>query len=161
MTLVAEPPAGIADGMVPFRFAPGVRETLSRFRGRCTVVRLATLDNDVLGVPRWYTLQDAWAENASPAASTWASNPVVAVGPSDPPELVLATSTPVVVVGADNASTSWARQVVDAVRATCRAVLVVDMGLHPGPSYADIATFGFDRRHGAALLALLTAPSAA
>jgi len=42
------------------------------------------------------------------------------------------------------------------VRATCRSVLVVDMGPRPDPSYADIATYGFDRRHGDALLGLLT-----
>ncbi|WP_431220811.1 hypothetical protein [Leifsonia xyli] len=155
MTLVAEP--GVrAEAFAPFGFAPGVREALSRFQGRCTVVRLATVDNDVLGVPRWYTLQDAWAEPGSSVASRWARHPVVSVGPSDDPELVLATSTPVVVVGADNAATRWARQVVDAVRATCRSVLVVDMGTRPDPSYADIATFGFDRQHGAALLGLLT-----
>ncbi|MDR6970055.1 hypothetical protein [Leifsonia shinshuensis] len=156
MTLVAEPELRSASP-VTFGFANGVRDALPRFRGRCTVVRLATLDNDVLGVPRWYTLQDAWAEEGSALASRWAGNPVVQVGPSDDPELVLATATPVVVVGADNAATRWARQVVDAVRATCRSVLVVDMGAHPEPSYADIATFGHDRRHGAALLALLTA----
>jgi len=157
MTMVADPATALADAPA-FGFAPGVREALDAFRGRCTVVRLATLDNDVLGVPRWYTLQEAWAEPGSTAASRWARNPVVAVGPGDGPELVLATATPVVVFGADNAATRWARQVVDAVRATCRAVLVVDMGARPGPSYADIATYGHDRAHGAALLALLTAP---
>ena len=156
MTLVAEPEVG-AESPVRLGFAPGVRDTLPRFRGRCTVVRLATLDNDVLGVPRWYTLQEAWAQPGSPAMARWGGNPVVSVGPSDDPELVLATATPVVVVGADNAASRWTRQVVDAVRATCRSVLVVDMGNRPDPSYADIATFGHDRRHGAALLALLTA----
>jgi hypothetical protein len=156
MTLFAEPEVRTE---IPVRlaFAPGVHETLTRFHGRCTVVRLATLDNDALGVPRWYTLEEAWAEPGSPVASRWAGNPVVSVGPSDAPELVLATATPVVVVGADNAASRWARHVVDAVRATCRSVLVVDMGPRPDPSYADIATFGHDRRHGAALLALLTA----
>ena len=156
MTLVVEPEAR-AETRVSFGFAPGVREGLARFRGRCTVVRLATVDNDVLGVPRWYTLGEAWAEPGSAAAARWAGNPVVMVGPDDDPELVLATATPVVVVGADNAASRWARQVVDAVRATCRSVLVVDMGARPEPSYADIATFGHDRAHGAALLALLTA----
>lgn len=157
MTLLLEPDT--ARGDVPvFSFAPGVREALSAFHGRCTVVRLATLDNDVLGVPRWFTLQEAWAEPGSAVVSRWGRNPVVDVGPADDPELVLATATPVVVMGADNAATRWARQVVDAVRATCRAVLVVDMGARPEPSYADIATYGHERAHGAALLALLTAP---
>lgn len=156
MTMFAEPEVRVE---LPVRlgFAPGVRETLPRFQGRCTVVRLSTLDNDVLGVPRWYTLQEAWAEPGSAVASRWGANPVVAVGPSDDPELVLATATPVVVIGADNASSRWARGVVDAVRATCRSVLVVDMGERPDPSYADLATFGHDRRHGAALLSVLTA----
>lgn len=157
MTLIAEPEAGLRAEPVRLGFAPGVRDTLVRFQGRCTVVRLATLDNDLLGVPRWYTLQEAWAEQGSPVAARWGGNPVVSVGPSDDPELVLATATPVVVVGVDNAATRWARPVVDAVRATCRSVLVVDMGPRPDPSYADVATFGYDRRHGAALLALLTA----
>jgi hypothetical protein len=154
MTLVVEPEAR-AGALVPFRFAPGVRESLARFRGRCTVVRLATVDNDVLGVPPWYTLGEAWAEPGSAVASRWAGNPVVAVGPGDDPELVLATATPVVVVGADNGAAGWSRRVVDAVRATCRSVLVVDMGAHPDPAYADLATFGHDRPRGAALLALL------
>jgi hypothetical protein len=156
MTLLADAVDLDLDASRGFRFAPGVREALTAFRGRCTVVRLATLDNDVLGVPRWYTLQEAWADAGSDSAASWSGNPVVAVGPSDDPELVLATATPVVVVGADNAAARWTRQVVDAVRATCRTVLVVDMGARPDPSYADIATYGFDRRHGAALLGLLT-----
>lgn len=155
MTLLADADLD-ADAALSFRFAPGVQDRLAAFRGRCTVVRLATLDNEVLGVPRWYTLQEAWAEPGSATAASWSGNPVVAVGPSDDPELVLATGTPVVVVGADNAAARWTRQVVDAVRATCRSVLVVDMGGRPDPSYADIATYGFDRRHGAALLGLLT-----
>ncbi|MFF9562990.1 hypothetical protein ACF1AJ_06570 [Leifsonia sp. NPDC014704] len=156
MTLLADAVDLGRDAADTFRFAPGVREALTAFRGRCTVVRLATLDNDVLGVPRWYTLQEAWAEPGSDAASSWSGNPVVDVGPSDDPELVLATATPVVVVGADIAAARWTRQVVDAVRATCRSVLVVDMGERPDPSYVDIATYGHDRRHGAALLGLLT-----
>ncbi|ANF33219.1 hypothetical protein A0130_17545 [Leifsonia xyli] len=157
MTMVVEPEAR-AETLVTFGFAPGVRESLGRFGGRCTVVRLATVDNDVLGVPRWYTLGEAWAEPGSAVASRWGGNPVVMVGPGDDPELVLATSTPVVVLGADNAAARWTRRVVDAVRATCHNVLVVDMGAHPDASYADIATFGHDRAHGAALLTLLTAP---
>lgn len=156
MTLLADAVDLGRDAADAFRFAPGVRDALTAFRGRCTVVRLATLDNDVLGVPRWYTLQEAWAEPGSDAAASWSGNPVVDVGPSDDPELVLATATPVVVVGADIAAARWTRQVVDAVRATCRSVLVVDMGERPDPSYADIATYGHDRRHGAALLGLLT-----
>ncbi|WP_285113354.1 hypothetical protein [Leifsonia sp. fls2-241-R2A-40a] len=155
MTLLADAPAFV-DATTAFRFAPGVREALGRFQGRCTVVRLATVDNDVLGVPRWYTLQEAWGVPGSDAASTWSANPVVAVGPSDDPDLVLATATPVIVVGADIAASRWTRLVVDAVRATCRAVLVVDVGERPAPPYADIATFGHDRAHGAALLGLLT-----
>ncbi|MGO4594327.1 hypothetical protein AB4Z18_10965 [Leifsonia sp. 2TAF2] len=156
MTLLAEAIPLHDGGASGFRFSPSMREGLARFRGRCTVVRLASLDNDALGVPRWYTLQEAWAAPGSAMASSWSRNPVVDVGPTDDPELVLATATPVVVVGADIAATRWARQVVDAVRATCLSVLVVDMGLRPEPSYADIATYGYDRQHGAALLALLT-----
>jgi hypothetical protein len=156
MTMLAErviDRVGVAEA---FRFAPGVRDVLPRFRGRCTVVRLSTLDNEVLRVPRWYTLDEAWCETGSALASAWRRNPVVSVGPSDSPELVLATATPVIVLGADNAGNAWARSVVDAIRAACRHVLVVDLGMHPDTAYADIATFGSDRSRGGALLSVLT-----
>jgi hypothetical protein len=157
MTLLAERTIDATRAPGEFRFAPGIHENLALFRGRCTVVRLSTLDNEVLGVPRWYTLDEAWCEPRSAVASAWRRNPVVSVGPSDHPDLVLATGTPVVVVGAGNATAPWTRAVIDCVRATCRSVLVVDLGAGPDHDYADIATFGSDRSRGAALLSLLTA----
>ena len=81
MTLVAEPLA-IAEGREAgeprgrghghgFGFAPGVLETLGAFGDRCTVVRLASLGNERLDVPRWSTLAEAWAE---PGLRTTASD---------------------------------------------------------------------------------------
>lgn len=158
MTMLAEAPAARAS-IAGFRFAPGVREVLPDVRTRCTVVRLDSLGNERLGVPRWYTLAEAWGEPGSAFAASWARNPQVEAGPDDDPHLVLATGTPVVVLGADIGSAAWSRAVVDAVRASCRRVLVVDLGGDPDPRYADVATFGHDRERGAALLRLLSEPS--
>jgi hypothetical protein len=154
MTLLLErPSAAVAES---FAYAPGARDALHEFQGRCTVVRLATIDNEVLGVPRWATLAEAWTDPAAPARRRWSDNPVVTVGPADDPDLVLATLTPVIVFGVDNEAHGFVRGVIDAVRASCTSVLVVDMGLRlTGHRYADIATFGFDRARGGALLDLL------
>lgn len=146
-----------AEAPACFHLAPGVRETLPLPGDRCTVVRLATLDNELLGVPRWASLAEAWCEPGSELAAVWARNPVVAVDEEDDPHLVLATGTPVVVVGVDNAAAGWTRAVVEAVRASCPRVVVVDMGTRPEARYADIATHGHGREHGAALLRLLSA----
>ncbi|WP_431280217.1 hypothetical protein [Leifsonia poae] len=155
MTMLLErPAAAIAES---FALGLGVRDALPRFQGRCTVVRLATIDNEVLDVPRWSTLAEAWADPADAAWRRWSDNPVVTVGPADDPNLVLATLTPVIVIGVDNEANGYARSVIDAVRASCASVLVVDMGLRlTDHRYADIATFGFDRARGGALLDLLT-----
>jgi len=165
MTLVDEPIVLERTAGRPFRFGPGVLGRLSAFRGRCTVVRLASASNERLRVPRWYTLAEAWAEPGTAAAGQWSRNPVIDVDPSDPPDLVLATGTPVVVIGADIATAPWQRAVVDAVRASCARVLVVEVAPFPASvpiplrDYADIETFGHDRDRGAQLLALLSAPS--
>jgi hypothetical protein len=155
MTMLLErPAAAVAES---FGFAPGAKDALPEFQGRCTVVRLATIDNEVLGVPRWSTLAEAWADPVAPIRRQWSDNPVVTVGPADDPDLVLATLTPVIVFGVDNEAHGYARCLIDAVRASCSSVLVVDMGLRlTGHRYADIATFGFDRTRGDALLDLLT-----
>lgn len=140
-----------------FAFSKHAMAVLPAFHRRCTVVRLATVDNDVLGVPRWSTLAEAWAVQDSRAGRLWESNPVVSVGRADDPDLVLATGSPVVIIGIDNERFAWVRAVVDAVRASCRSVLLVDLGHGlTGHEYADIATFGYDRTRGAALLDLLT-----
>ena len=108
MSLVLERPASavVAES---FAFAPGARDALPEFQGRCTVVRLATIDNEVLGVPRWATLAEAWADPVAPARRRWSENPVVTVGPADDPDLVLATLTPVIVFGVDNEAHGYAR----------------------------------------------------
>lgn len=157
MTLVAESVAHADAVPGTFRFGPGVLGALSAFRGRCTVVRLASAGNERLGVPRWYTLAEAWAEPGSSDAAQWSRNPVIDVDASDPPELVLATGTPVVVIGADIADLPWQRAVVDAVRSVCDRVLVVDVSAAPAcdSRYADVETFGHDRSRGSELLALL------
>ncbi|WP_295125541.1 hypothetical protein [uncultured Leifsonia sp.] len=169
MTLLAEPIVHSVDearfdrAPRPFRFGAGVLDRLHAFRGRCTVVRLATLSNERLAVPRWYTLAEAWAEPGSAEATRWTDNPVIHVGPSDPAELVLATGTPVIVVGVAISTAAWQRAVVDAVRSACERVLVVDMAVSPtgapAPGYADVQTFGHHREHGAELVRLLSAPS--
>ncbi|GAA1442802.1 hypothetical protein [Leifsonia poae] len=158
MTLVLEREDTDTAVVESFAIAPRAKESLPLFRGRCTVVRLASIDNDVLGVPRWSTFAEIWGEPGSARTLRWVDNPVVTVGPHDDPDLVLATRTPVVVVGIDNERTAYARVVIDAIRASCNSVLVVDMGHRlTGHSYADVATFGFDRDRGAALIRLLTA----
>ncbi|MFF1634045.1 hypothetical protein [Leifsonia sp. NPDC058248] len=158
MTLLLERRRPADEPAQSFAFAAWAKEVLPLFRGRCTVVRLASIDNEVLGVARWSTLAEAWTEPGSAAGRHWSENPVVTVGPGDDPHLVLATRTPVVVVGVDNEAHGYARAVIDSVRASCSAVLVVDMGHRlTGHSYADLATFGFDRDRGGALLELLTA----
>ena len=150
MTLVAETQA-----LTGFRFAPGVREELPAFRTRSTVVRLASLDNERLGVPRWYTLAEAWTEPGSPEGALWSRNPVIDVDRDDPPEPVFATGAPVIVLGAGLGAMPWQRAVVDAVRALGARVLVVEMGAIVVPGYADIATGGYGRAHGERLLSLL------
>ena len=154
MTLVADTRTAPAD-LTGFRFAPGVRAALPAFRTRCTVVRLASLDNERLGVPRWYTLAEAWTEPGSPEDALWSRNPVIDVDSHDPPEPVLATSTPVIVLGAGLGTIPWQRDVVDAVRALGARVLVVEMGHLIVPGYADIATGGYGRERGERLVALL------
>jgi glycosyltransferase involved in cell wall biosynthesis len=154
MTLVADTRTAPAD-LTGFRFAPGVREALPAFRTRCTVVRLASLDNEHLGVPRWYTLAEAWTDLGTAEEALWSGNPVIDVDSDDPAEPVLATGAPVIVLGAGLGVIPWQRDVVDAVRALGARVLVVEMGPVVMPGYADIATGGYARAHGARLVSLL------
>ncbi len=141
-----------------FAYAPSAKHDLAAFRTRCTVVRLETVDNDVLGVARWVSFTDVWAGAGAHGSRLWRENPVISVGEGDDPRLVLATQTPVIVFGADNHAHPYARAVIDHIRATCRSVLVVDMG-HGlrDHAYADVATFGYDPDRGEALIELLTA----
>ncbi|MGH1523251.1 hypothetical protein ACRAWC_03915 [Leifsonia sp. L25] len=159
MTLIADTRTAPAD-LTGFRFAAGVREGLAAFRTRCTVVRLASLDNERLGVPRWYTLAEAWTEPGSREDALWSRNPVIDVDRHDPPEPVLATGAPVIVLGAGLGAMPWQRAVVDAVRTLGARVLVVEMGAMVVPGYADISTGGHSRAQGAALVSLLCAGDA-
>jgi beta-N-acetylhexosaminidase len=66
-----------------------------------------------------------------------------------------------VLVGKNNHSHDWVRDLVDAARRDHPATLVVDMGWpDTGRRYADVATFGASRHVGEALAAWLegTAP---
>ncbi len=139
-----------------FACTPAARRLFTAFRGRCTIVRLDTVDNDVLGVARWVAFAEVWAGPGTRVARHWLDNPVIQVAEGDDPRLVLATGTPVVVFGVDNHRHSYARAVIDHLRSTCRTILVVDMGITLRDlAYADIATFGYDRQRGAALVELL------
>jgi hypothetical protein len=163
MTLVAEPLSSCAptDGGADFQFAPGVRQSLPGFRTRCTVVRLASAGNDLLRVPRWFTIADAWADPGSVEEALWSGHPVVAVDRTDSPELVIATGAPVVVLGASIGASHWQRDVVDAIRTASARVLVVDLSPSARSGYADIATGGADRERGRRLLSLLSGPNEA
>lgn len=158
MTIILE--RGASAVTESFVVATRVMDALETFRSRSTVVRLGSIDNETLGVARWSTLADAWTAPGSRARARWSQNPVISVAPGDDPELVLATRTPVIVLGADNHAHAYAKAVIDGVRASCVAVLVVDMGSGAaGSDYADIVTSGFDRARGSALLELLTGES--
>ncbi|WP_426520395.1 hypothetical protein ACPPVQ_08055 [Diaminobutyricibacter sp. McL0618] len=139
-----------------FAYTPEARRLFTSFRGRSTIVRLESVDNDVLGVPRWVPFAEVWAGTGARMARQWLDNPVIQIAEGDDPRLVLATGTPVILFGVDNHRHEYARAVIDHLRSTCRTVLVVDMGttLHD-LAYADIATFGYDQEHGAALVDLL------
>ncbi len=140
-----------------FAYTTDGRRMFSAFRSRSTIVRLDTVDNDVLGVPRWVPFAEVWAGRGARVARQWLDNPVIQVAEGDDPRLVLATGTPVIVFGVDNHRHGYARAVIDHLRAMCTLVLVVDMGTTlQDLAYADIATFGYDHEHGAALLDLLT-----
>ncbi|WP_345764117.1 hypothetical protein [Diaminobutyricibacter sp. McL0608] len=140
-----------------FAYTPEAGRMFSAFRGRSTIVRLDTVDNDVLGVARWVPFAEVWGRPGSSATPQWHDNPVIQVGEDDDPRLVLATGTPVVLFGVDNHRHAYARAVIDHVRSNCRTVLVVDMGVAlQDLVYADVATFGHDPARGAALVDLLT-----
>jgi hypothetical protein len=143
-----------------FAYTPAARRLFAAFRGRSTIVRLETVDNDVLGVARWVPFADVWSGAGRPVTRNWLDNPVVQVAEGDDPRLVLATGTPVVLFGVDNYRHAYARAVIDHLRSTCRTLLVVDMGITlQDLAYADIATFGYDPERGAALVDLLTGAS--
>lgn len=156
MTLVADAVAHSSlDGGADLRCTPGARRALPHFRTRCTVVRLTSAGNDLLGVPRWFTIAEAWADPGSWEAELWSGHPVIMVDPTDSPELVIATGTPVIILGAAIAASHWQRNVVDSVRRSCPQVLVVDLSPSAKPGYADIITGGPGRERGGRLLALL------
>jgi hypothetical protein len=140
-----------------FAFSSEAARSLPAFRGRSTVIRLDTIDNETLGVARWVPFAEVWIRPGAPVARQWLEDPVIQIGEGDDPRLVLATGAPVAIFGIDNHRHAYARAVIDHVRSTCRTVLVVDMGLTlQDLAYADIATFGHDPERGAALVDLLT-----
>ena len=151
-----------AEAARSFAYSPTAARMISAFHGRSTIVRLDTVDNAVLGVPRWVAFGDLWSHPGMRGPGHWRDNPVIEVAEGDDPRLVLATGTPVVLFGVDNHLHRYARAVIDHLRSTCRTVLVVDMGVALRDlAYADIATFGYDEERGAALIDLLTTERAA
>ncbi|WP_426625059.1 beta-N-acetylhexosaminidase [Leifsonia sp. McL0607] len=135
--------------------------------GRYSVVRLDTVANIAIGRAPWGPFAEVAAAGSTEAGRTggassrFAANPLVVFTERDHPDLVLAASSPVLVVGKDNHRHGFARAAIDRLRAERDSVLVVDMGWPSDDrAYADIATFGASRLIGRALIELLDDDSA-
>ncbi|WP_082518726.1 glycoside hydrolase family 3 protein [Leifsonia sp. Leaf336] len=136
--------------------------------GRYSIVRIDTVANIAIGQAPWGPFADVAAAagtreaGADRATSRFAANPLVVFTEGDHPDLVLAASSPVLVVGKDNHRHAFARAAIDRLRAERDSVLVVDMGWPSDDrAYADIATFGASRLIGRALIELLDRDPAA
>ncbi|GAA3859643.1 glycoside hydrolase family 3 protein [Leifsonia kafniensis] len=122
-----------------------------------SVVRLETAMNIAVGQAPWGPFAELDASPDSDLAEAWRTRPVVSRTADDQHEIMLAAHAPVLVIGKDNHRHPFVRDVIDALRAEEREVLVVDMGWPSDDlAYADIATFGASRLAGRALLELLT-----
>ncbi|MCU1444597.1 MAG: hypothetical protein JWP54_255 [Cryobacterium sp.] len=123
------------------------------------VVRLDTVSNIAVGGAPWGPFAEVAAHPGSDLAAAWRVQHVIGRGSDDTAELVLPAAAPVLVIGKDNHRHPFIRDLVDALRAERRDVLVVDMGWPSDDlAYADIATFGASRLAGRALLELLAFP---
>ncbi|TFB98677.1 hypothetical protein E3O42_15020 [Cryobacterium adonitolivorans] len=123
-----------------------------------SVVRLDTVTNIAVGAAPWGPFAEVAAHPESDLAAAWRARPLVGRTVDDSGALELPARTPVVVIGKDNHRHPFIRDLVDALRADRRDVLVVDMGWPSDElTYADIATFGASRLAGRALLELLAA----
>lgn len=159
---IATAPAPAGDESVQFdagdlarvRTAFARRADVSRWLhnagGRFDVVRLDTTANIAVGTSPWGPFAASAARPGHPAAVSFSRRTLHAVSADD--IRLPGGTTPVVVIGKDNHRHAFARDVIDALRAS-RPVLVVDMGW-PGDdlAYADIATFGASRLIGMAVL---------
>ena len=124
-----------------------------------SVVRFDTVTNIAVGPAPWGPFAEVAAHPESDLAAAWRALPLVGRGAHDTGAVELADRVPVVVIGKDNHRHPFIRDLVDALRAERRDVLVVDMGWPSDDlAYADIATFGASRLAGRALLELLALP---
>jgi len=122
-----------------------------------SVVRIDTEMNIAVGQAPWGPFAELAASPDSELADAWRARPVVSRTAEDTHEIMLAALAPVLVIGKDNHRHPFARELIDALRAESREVVVVDMGWPSDDlAYADVATFGASRLAGRALLELLT-----
>jgi beta-N-acetylhexosaminidase len=122
-----------------------------------SIVRLETVMNIAVGQAPWGPFAELETSPDSPLAAAWSTRPVVTRTAEDTHEIMLATHAPILVIGKDNHRHLFVRDLIDALRAENREVLVVDMGWPSDDlAYADVATFGASRLAGRALLELLT-----
>ncbi|WP_235500469.1 glycoside hydrolase family 3 protein [Leifsonia sp. Root227] len=149
-------PSDVVVAISTFDISEHAAQWMHAHRGPCSVVRIDTVANIAVGVAPWGPFAEVAADPESEFAAAFAANPTVVFTESDHPELVLAASSPVLVIGKDNHRHAFARDAIDRLRAERDSVLVVDMGWPSDDrAYADIATFGASRLVGRALLDLL------
>ncbi len=152
-----EPRLEVARAIAAFDVSDAAREWMRKNSGPCSVVRIDTIANIAVGVAPWGPFAEMDTDPESPAAKTFAANPIVVFTEGDDPGLVLAATSPVLVIGKDNHRHAFAREAIDRLRAERDSVLVVDMGWPSDDRrYADIATFGASRLIGRALLHYLS-----
>ncbi|TFD93272.1 glycoside hydrolase family 3 protein [Cryobacterium lactosi] len=126
-----------------------------------SVVRLETVTNIAVGAAPWGPFAEVAAHPDSGLAAAWRARPLVSRTAADHEAPEISDRSAVVVIGKDNHRHPFIRDLVDALRAERRDVLVVDMGWPSDDlAYADIATFGASRLAGRALLELLVATPA-
>jgi beta-N-acetylhexosaminidase len=128
---------------------PGLPDSFS-------VLRLETRRNMAVGYVPWGPFAAVADEPALPRHATFAAQPQLEVDSENTTVPALATDVPVLVVGRNIHQRSFARSVVDELRADHASVLVVDMGWPSDDRrYADVATFGASRLVGRALVTYL------
>ena len=158
--LEAEPSFDIGRILASFSLNDRAKRWLAAAPATFSVVRLDTASNIAVGGAPWGPFAAVNAQPESDLALAWQARHLVARAVGDSSELVL-PAAPVVVIGRDNHRHPFVRELVDALRAERRDVIVVDMGWPSDDlTYADIATFGASRLAGRALLELLARTAA-
>lgn len=148
--------ADVRRALDAFEISDHARAWLRDHRGRYSVVRVDTVANIAIGHAPWGPFAEPAEGAADGEGCRFAVNPQVVFTEGDDPDLVLAASSPVLVVGKDNHRHAFARAAIDRLRAGRESVLVVDMGWPSDDrAYADIATFGASRLIGRALIWVL------